>query len=149
MQIEFQEVSLGYWQRYVVPHYEQAHWEEVGQDKRWMPELDWDLYRRLECADCLLILCVFIDGKARGYFVGLVGNPTHYKKKKIMRTDLFYIEPGFRQFGVRLFKEAKEHARKMGCQKLYLTWKTSKDIEPIAKRCGFTTIEKTAVADLG
>lgn len=147
--IEFKEVSASYWQHHVLTKYEHDHWKEVGQDKRWEPDLDWDLYRRLDDAGDLSIVCLMVDGEPRGYFVGMCGRPTHYKSKRIMRTDAFYIEPGYRQYGVRLFKEAMKFAKEHGAQKLYVTWKTYKDIEPILRRCKMVTIEKTAVADLG
>lgn len=147
--VECKEVSVSYFQTRLVAKYEIAHWEEVGQDKRWTPDLDWDLYRFLENRGDLMIVALFVDDEPVGYFVGMCGHPTHYRTKWIMRSDLFFIDPKHRKYGVRLFNAAKEFARLYGVQKLYVTWKVYKDIEPIMKRCKFVTVEKTAVADLG
>lgn len=147
--VEFIETSVAYWRDKVLVKYEMPHWEEVGQDKRWLPELDWGLYSFLQARGDLSIVVLMVDQRPKGYFVMMYGRPTHYRSHRIARCDAFYIDPDFRQYGVRLFKMAKEYAKIHGAEKLYVTWKVYKDIEPIAKRCGFTTIEKTAVADLG
>lgn len=148
MQVDFVECSVRYFQKTVVPKFEKAHWLEVGQDKHWTPELDWDSYRFLERNGMLLILVLLVDNEPQGYFVGLSGHPTHYVDKWIMRSDLFYIAPNFRQYGVRLFRTAEQFAKAMGVQKLYISYKTYKDITPIMKRLKFMPVEIMAVKNL-
>lgn len=146
----FQRANLAYFREFVTPQFETLHWEEVGRDKRYKPDLMWEQYAALEQQGMLYILVLFLDGQPEGYFVGILSPALHYRTMLIMLSDMFYISKKCRAMhGVRLFREAEKMAREAGAHKIHIVYKIYKSIEPIMRRLKFQPMEVVAVKDLG
>ena len=140
--VDYLETTLG-------PKFFLAHWEEVGQDKTWQPEANYDYYRALEAAGMLQITGLFVDNEPAGYFSTVVGPSLHYKGKILATSDMFYIQPEHRaHYATMLFRNAAEYAKLAGADKFYLAFKIYKDITPLLKRLKFSIVESVAVKKL-
>lgn len=147
--VTFRVMPLDYLRNALAPRFEHAHWEEVGRDKRYKPDLHWDYYAALDKVGMLHILVMFVDGVPEGYFVGLLSEHLHYKTMRLFTSDMFYVSESYRaSYGVKLFREAEALARKLGAHKMHVTYKTYKSIEPIMRRLRFNPVEVVAVKNL-
>ncbi|OYV74696.1 MAG: hypothetical protein B7Z66_15595 [Chromatiales bacterium 21-64-14] len=146
---EFRKVDLAYFRYHIVPKFEALHWEEVGRDKRYKPDLLWEQYELLEKLGMLHILAMLLDGAPEGYFVGILSPHLHYRKMQIFLSDMFYMSEKCRAMhGVKLFREAEKMARAVGAHKMHVVYKTYKSIEPIMRRLKFQQVEVVAVKNL-
>lgn len=145
----FHRANLAYFRAEIIPRFEMVHWQEVGRDKRYKPDLLWEQYEMLERMGMLHILVMLIDGEPEGYFVGLLSPHLHYRSMKIFLSDMFYVSEKCRAMhGVKLFREAEKMARAVGAQKMHVVYKTYKSIEPIMRRLKFQSVEVVAVKNL-
>lgn len=80
----------------------QQHYDEVPFGVKGLPmELDWDTYRTLEQADCLLGLAAVDDASNLVGYLVVVSTPLlHHKGKYMAQTDCFYIHPAYRKQGL-------------------------------------------------
>jgi hypothetical protein len=133
----------------LAPQLFQAHWAEVGQDKSWPVDPNWDLYYRLEQAKMLRIVVLTVGTIVAGYFVFVLNESLHYRSHILATGDMFYILPEYRAlYAVRLFRAAEAFAKEAGADKMYVSYKTYKDISPLTKRLGFTHVEDVVVKSL-
>ena len=140
---------VSYMKEVLAPKFFQAHWAEVGQDKSWEVDCFWEFYQTLEYNDQFQITVLFVNNEPVGYFLGIIGHPTHYQSKTVLTSDAFYIAPEFRaQYSVRLFKAAEAFAKAVGVSKMYLHFKVYKDISPLTKRLGFQPMETVVAKSL-
>ena len=148
-EVTFCVKPLAYLKDVLAPKFEHAHWEEVGRDKRYKPDLHWAYYEALDKAGMVHILVLLLDGEPEGYFVGLLSEHLHYKTMRVFTSDMFYVSERCRALhGVKLFREAESLARKLGAHKMNVTYKTYKNIEPIMRRLRFKPLEVIAVKNL-
>lgn len=146
---QFKKITLGDWRSNFYPKFVEAHWQEVGRDKRYKPDLLWEQYELLESAGMLHILALFVDGEPEGYFIGILSPHLHYRSMRVFVSDMFYISEKCRAMqAVALFRETEKMARELGANKLHVIYKTYKNIEPIMRRLKFASVETVAVKNL-
>jgi hypothetical protein len=145
----FRRVNVLYFKHEVAPKFERLHWEEVGRDKRYKPDLMWEQYEQLEKLGMLHILVMLVNEQVEGYFVGILSPHLHYRTMRVFLSDMFYISKDCRAMhAVKLFREAEKLARDVGAHKMHVVYKTYKDIGPIMRRLKFQPMEIVAVKNL-
>lgn len=141
--------DAGYLLTVILPKFAQAHWEEVGQDKSWEPDPNVEAYHQLESDGNLYVLALMVDGEPEGYFIGILAPSLHYRSKLLMVSDMFYVSQEFRaKYAIRLFRAAEAMAADAGADKMFITYKLYKNVEPIMRRLRFTPLEQVAAKKL-
>ena len=139
------------WERYwpdVQPLWLQ-HWREVGLDHGAVP-LDPDMakYQAYADAGILFILTVRTvpDAELVGYLTAILVGHLHYKSTLYAIGDLFYLAPACRRgfAGVRLFREAERHFRRLGVKKVQMGTKLHDglDVSRLLERLGYRHTDK-------
>lgn len=123
----------------------EAHWEEVSmyQDKVKLSP-DWDMYRKVEEADALVLMTVRDEGKLIGYFVFFVQPHMHYSEDVFAVTDALYLDQGYRHsdVSISMFIEAEEFLRQSGVSVIKVSMKTHAPFDSLCEAMGYFNVER-------
>lgn len=120
------------------------HYDELALEQDRVPLAPrWDVYDRYDAAGELLLVVLREDGRAIGYYWGMVAPALHYGTCLSCVTDIFFVHPGHRngRGGVILFGAVERELRRRGVARWFVGAKLHRDASPLFKYLGFTPIE--------
>lgn len=125
------------------------HWQEIALNKDKV-SLDphWERYFDYDIADILNVLTVRANGALVGYLFVLVNQHLHYASTLYAQTDIFWLEPAYRQgfVGLRMFREMERHLKSRGVKVIHAVVKLHFEagrgtLGPLFKRLGYGPVE--------
>lgn len=105
------------------------HWDELALFKDRVPlRPQTEEYVRRNRAGTLFLATIRWDGKMAGYFICQVQNGFHYGETLTATTDIYWIDPEFRDRGLflPLFRCVERELRRRGAAVFYCGFKTTK-----------------------
>ncbi len=117
-----------------------SHWAEVGSDTdKFDFDPDLDRYAELERSEKLHVVTARRFGELVGYFVWIIGTSLHHRTIRNACSDGYWLHPDCRKGmqGLGLIKEAERSVRELGVKKLFSTYQSRLDLDPIYSRLGW------------
>jgi len=120
------------------------HWRELAAAPDIPLDPNYEAYRTLDTAGCVLVVTLRDDKRLAGYFIGFLFPELHYLSCYACTGDIFYIRPEYRLRGwggVKLFRQVEAELRKRKVQRWHVTSKLAHDCSPLLRRMGFIPVE--------
>jgi hypothetical protein len=131
----------------------EKHWHEIALDHSRVPlDVDWDRYMALDEKESLSVVTAREDGVLVGYHVAIISGHLHYKSTLHGVTDVYWIDPSYRQrpgVGLRLFKAVNEEMKRLGVVKLITGTKVHLDMGRLFQHLGYRETERTFTKIVG
>lgn len=123
----------------------QIHWDELGQQGGLTFGVAEDNYERLAHNRALIVTTARFNGELVGYHYAILTHSLHSKNCLIAVVDVCYLHPDHRKGdnGLKLMRCAEGAIREAGAQKLFFSYKPSRDLSPILQRMGYGLEEVT------
>lgn len=121
------------------------HYNEIAIHCGEPLEPDWDLYRKLDEGGFLRVFTArdsFRDNELVGYSVFIVRPHQHSRQSLQAFSDLLYILPESRGFGVEFLLYIENMLRKDGAKVIYNSVTPYCDYSPMLERMGYDLVDK-------
>jgi GNAT superfamily N-acetyltransferase len=120
------------------------HWKEVAlnQDEIAL-DVDHQQYETQEAAGALRIVVARHQGRIIGYWLGFVRPHFHYRTSLSAYTDIYYVDPAYRQGGVGrdLIRFVDRSLKQQGVQKVFTATKVHLDHSALFESEGYARTE--------
>ena len=123
-----------------------AHYQELSNNIDIPLNPDYDKYKKLYEAGCLVIVTARSGGLLVGYTCFLISPNMHYKTSLQAYQDAMFVRQDKRKTmlgaGIALLRESEKVLKARGVQLIQHHVKVYKDFSPMLERLGYSFVEK-------